>query len=116
MNKVVLLAGAPDDTQWAAMSPADKQTVVVNLAVAALNECAAHGQQLDAWESYYLRSALGSVYTNYLSLAWSEVVKALAGRDERAPGWEGLLASEIPTVDEYRAAFEQVRHHLTAPQ
>lgn len=56
------------------------------LAMAALSEYAANGQELDSWKAQHLRSALGTIYTDYFSLSMNEVVLAIAPADERALG------------------------------
>jgi len=62
MNRQALLTNAPNDAQWAAKSKAEKQFALVDLAIAALSECAANGQELDSWEAQQLRNALGAVH------------------------------------------------------
>jgi len=51
MNRQALLANASDDAQWVAISKSKKQSAVVNLAIAAMSECAANGRELDSWEA-----------------------------------------------------------------
>ncbi len=110
MNREALLANAPDDAQWATISKADKQSAVVDLAIAALSECAAKGQELDSWEAQHLRSALGAIYTDFFSLSMNDLVLALAPPEERAPGWAQRFPKEIPTVHQFHRAFDQIRY------
>lgn len=98
MNRQSLLAHAPNDIQWAAMSKSEKQSTVVNLAMAALSECAANGRELDSWEAQHLRSALGAIYTDFFSLSMNDVVLAMAPPEERATGWKDRFPKDIPTV------------------
>ena len=110
MNREALLANAPDDAQWAAMSKADKQSAVVDLAIAALSEYAANGQELDSWEAQHLSSALGAIYTDFFSLSMNDVVLAMAPTEERAPGWKDRFPKDIPTVHQFHRAFNQARY------
>jgi hypothetical protein len=110
MNRDALLAGAPKDAQWRAMPPVDQLKAVVNLAIATLDACHAAGRDLDAWEAYKLRSALGAIYTNFLALAFNEVVLALAPPEERSPEWVARLPTDIPKINQWRDAFERARH------
>lgn len=110
MNREALLANAPGDAQWAAMSKADRQSAVIDLAIAALSEYAANGQELDSWEAQHLRSALGAIYTDYFSLSMNEVMLAMAPADERAPGWKDRFPKDIPTVHQFHRAFDQARY------
>lgn len=105
-----MLAGAPNEAQWFGMSAAAKKEAVVDLAVAALDECVAAGQALDVWEAHCLRAALGALYINFFAAAWTDVIMAMAPPGERAPGWEQRLAGELPTAQQLRHAFEVVRH------
>lgn len=110
MNRQALLANAPNDAQWAAMSKSEKQSAVVNLAIAALSECAANGRELDSWEAQHLRSALGAIYTDFFSLSMNDVVLAMAPPEERATGWKDRFPQDIPTVHQFHRAFDQARY------
>ena len=110
MNREALLANAPDDAQWAAMSKADKQSAVVDLAIAALSEYAANGQELDAWEAQHLRSAIDAINTDFFSLGMSDLMLAMTPPEERAPGWKDRFPKDIPTVHQFHRAFDQARY------
>jgi hypothetical protein len=110
MNREALLVGAPTVAEWAAMKPIHRQTAIVNLSIASLDDCAAQGRELDGWEAHYLLAALGAIYANFFNLAWTEVVKAMAAPNERAPGWQEGLAAEVPSVQQLRAAFDLARY------
>jgi hypothetical protein len=101
MNRESILTNAPDDAHWATMSKSDKQSAVADLAIAALTEYAANAQELDAWEAQHLRSALGALYTDLLSLSLQEIALALAPPEERAPGWAKRFPEEISTVHQF---------------
>jgi hypothetical protein len=110
MNRVLILTNAPDDAHWATMSQGDKQSAVVDLAIAALTEDAANDQELDVWEAQHLRSALSAIYTDFFSLSLQGIALALAPPEERAPGWAQRFPKEIPTVHQFHRAFDQIRY------
>ena len=110
MDRKILLASAPTDAQWIAMTKAEKQSAVVDLAIAALSECEASGRELDSWEAQHLRSALGAIYTDFFNLSMHDVVLAMAPPEERAPGWKERFPKEIPTVHQFHRAFDQARY------
>jgi len=109
MNREQLLRQAPTNRQFTALHAVHKQLAVADLAIAALDSCAA-GENLDAWESHCLRGALGALYTNFFDLAWTEVLLAMTPAVERSPGWDQRLAHDIPSIDAFRTAFDQARH------
>lgn len=110
MNREALPANAPNDAQWTAMSKADKQAAVVDLAIATLSEYAANGRELDSWEALHLRSALGAVYTDFFSLSMNDLVLAMTPPEERALGWKDRFPKDIPTVHQFHRAFDQARY------
>ena len=109
MNRELIPTNAPNDAHWATMSKGGKPSAVVDLAIAALTECATNGQEL-AWEAQHLRSALGAIYTDFFSLSLKEIELALAPPEERAPGWAQRFPKEIPTVHQFHRAFDQIRY------
>ena len=113
MNKEKLLANFSDNFQWATMSKTEKQSTVVDLAISILSECAAHGKVLDSWEAQHLRGALGAIYTDFFSLSMHDLILAMAPPNERAHGWEGRFPKDIPTVNQFRRAFDQARYRPT---
>jgi hypothetical protein len=57
-----------------------------------------------------MHSALEAIYTNFFVLGWTDVVLAMSPPHERSPGWEQRFAEDIPTAEQFRAAFDQVRY------
>jgi hypothetical protein len=115
MDRDALRDQAPTDDAFAPMNSVRKQEVTVDLALAFLDACETDGRQPDVWESYYLRGALGALYTNWFALAETEVLKAIAAPEDRAPGWEAQLAHEVPPIEAFRTAFQDTRYRPVPP-
>src|SRR5919205_706061 len=98
MNRDKLAALAPTDRAFREMNAAQRNQVVAAFALEVLQEIAADGRELDAWESVHLMHALGALYGERLTYALTLIELAIEDPADRAPEAVSRIQKELASA------------------
>ena len=110
MNRDKLAALAPPDRAFREMNAAQRNQVVTAFALEVLQEIAADGRELDAWESVHLMHALGALYGERLTYALTLIELAIEDPADRASEAVARLQKEVTPRSVLEEAFRDARN------